>query len=53
MTFSQYVYAAVMCSNIHEAKRLIKLAADDQTISDQQYEKIRRVAIDSVYGFGK
>ena len=45
----EYIELANTCENYDDAQRLIELAADDQRLSDRQYEYIRHLAIRSAY----
>lgn len=49
MTYQDYKDAALRCTNYEEADQLIKTIADDDTISDRQYDALRRIAIESAY----
>lgn len=49
MTYSDYLTAARACASDTEVDELLKIAADDESISDRRYYHIRHVAIESAY----
>ena len=51
MTYSDYLTAAKQCANMSDAQQLINQAANDSSITDPQYENIRRVAIRAAYQY--
>lgn len=49
MTYHDYMEEAREACSLEESDRIIKAAADDETISDRQYVNIRMTAIRSAY----
>ena len=49
MNYQEYKTAALHCANYAEVDQLIKIIADDETISSRQYCALRYIAIKAAY----